>query len=547
MLAAVASESEKTMHLLDYAVVICYWTIIVSIGFYFARRQKTTGQYYTGGRSLPAWAVGISILATLISSITFLAYPGAGFEGKWILLVQGLMVPIVLIFLVWIIVPMYRNIIGISTYEFFEKRFGYGARLYSSFAFSSAHFIKMGTVFYLLSLALASMTGLGQKTFSFEIFSWNLQLNGTYTVIIVLGIIVTLYTLLGGIEAVIWCEVLQGFLLMGGGLACVAVLLFRPDGGPVNVISTAWNAGKIDFTPLEPAFKLDFIHLGFWVMAINGVFYALQKYGTDQTIVQRFLVAKSDRAAEKAALMGVLLCVPVWTLFMFIGTCLWSYYNIQGIELPAHVLEQADRVFPHFIMDQLPIGVTGMILAALMSAALSSLDADLNCLSAVIVTDYYGKARPKSTDRERLILGKIAVAVCGISAMIIASLYVAYSKKGVLGTVFGLYAIVSGGIAGLFILGFFTTRANRKGCYVGIVACIIFTAYAFLTKQGYVNLGRLNFTHHKYMLGVYSHAVLFGVAYIASFFFKHDKDISGLTFYGWRKTHKKVAEAVKEI
>jgi len=172
MLAAVPIESEQTMAWLDYVVVVCYWAIIVSMGFYFARRQKTTARYYTGGRSLPAWAVGISILATLISSITFLAYPGAGFEGKWILLVQGLMVPIVLIFLVWIIVPMYRNIIGISTYEFFEKRFGYGARLYSSFAFSSAHFIKMGTVFYLLALALASMTGFT-----------------TYQVIVVLGII----------------------------------------------------------------------------------------------------------------------------------------------------------------------------------------------------------------------------------------------------------------------------------------------------------------------------------------------------------------------
>ena len=542
MLAAVPIESEQTMAWLDYVVVVCYWAIIVSMGFYFARRQKTTARYYTGGRSLPAWAVGISILATLISSITFLAYPGAGFEGKWILLVQGLMVPIVLIFLVWIIVPMYRNIIGISTYEFFEKRFGYGARLYSSFAFSSAHFIKMGTVFYLLALALASMTGFT-----------------TYQVIVVLGIIVILYTLLGGIEAVVWCEVLQGFLLMAGGLACVAVLLFRPEGGPVNVISTAWKAGKIDFTPLEPAFRWDFVQLGFWVMAINGIFYALQKYGTDQTIVQRFLVAKSDRAAEKAALMGVLLCVPVWTLFMFIGTCLWSYYNIQGIELPAYVLEKADRVFPHFIMSQLPVGVTGMILAALMSAALSSLDADLNCLSAVIVTDYYQKARPKSSDRERLILGKIAVAVCGLSAMLIASAYVKYSSGGVLGTVFGLYAIVSGGIAGLFVLGFFTARANRKGCYVGIIACIIFTAWAFLTKQGYITLPwtiripgteytfGLNFTHHKYMLGVYSHGVLFFVAYIASFFFKHDKDLTGLTFYGWRKTRKKVAEVVKEI
>jgi SSS family solute:Na+ symporter len=512
----------QTMAWLDYVVVICYFVTIVSIGFYFARKQKTTDKYYTGGRSMPAWAVGISILATLISSITFLAYPGAGFQGKWILLVQGLMVPLVLVSLIWIIVPIYRRVIGISTYEFFEKRFGYGARLYSSIAFSTAHFIKMGTVFFLLSLALASMTGYS-----------------TYSVILVLGIIVILYTLVGGIEAVVWCEVIQGFLLMGGGLICVAVLLFRPAGGPAAVVSTAWENKKIFFGP----YNIDFVNLTFIVMALNGIFYALQKYGTDQTIVQRFLVAKSDKAAEKAALIGVLLCVPVWTLFMFIGTCLWSYYHITGAHLPAGIAP--DKVFPYFIMDQLPMGITGLILAALMSAALSSLDADLNCLSAVIVEDYYRKAKPNSTDRQRLAIGKIAVVICGISAMIIASLYVKYSKGGVLGTVFALYAIFSGGIAGLFVLAFFTTRTNRKGCYVGIITCIIFTTYAFLShpKQGYIDLGRFNFPHHKYMLGVYSHLIMFGVSYVASMFFKQEKDIRDITYYGWRDRRRQEQSA----
>lgn len=543
---------EHRLYALDWIVVGAYFLTIVSMGVYFSKRQKTTGQYYTGGRSMPAWAVGISILATLISSVTFLAYPGAGFGSNWILLVQGLMVPIVLIALIWIIVPMYRNIIGISTYEFFDKRFGYGARLYSSIAFSSAHFIKMGTVFYLLALALASMTRFDQQ----QVSLFGTTFSGTYAVIVVLGIVVILYTLLGGIEGVVWCEVIQGFLLMGGGLICVLVLLFKPEGGPLDVLKTAWNGttviahgdtkytvGKISLGP----YAWDFVNLTFWVMAINGIFYALQKYGTDQTIVQRFLVAKSDRAAEKAALMGVLLCVPVWTLFMFIGSLLWVYY--RNVPLPFEVITKsdADKVFPYFIMSVLPMGVTGLILAALMSAALSSLDADLNCLSAVIIEDYYRKARPDSTDRQRLILGKLAVLLCGIGAMVVASLYVKYSSKGALGTIFGLYAIFSGGVAGLFLLGFFTSRANRKGCYVGIIACIIFTAYAFLTKEGKIDLGVLNFTQHKYMLGVYSHLVLFVVAYVASLFFKHDKDISGLTFYGWRKTHRKVAEAAQEV
>jgi SSS family solute:Na+ symporter len=526
---------------LDYVVIIAYFATIVSMGLYFSKRQKSTDRYYTGGRSMPAWAVGMSILAALISSVTFLAYPGAGFSSNWILLVQGLMVPIVLIFLIWFVVPLYRKMIGISAYEFFEKRFGFFARLYGSIGFSAAHFIKMGTVFYLLALALATVTGYS-----------------TYTVILILGILVIFYTLLGGIEGVVWCEVIQGFLLMGGGLLCVAILLFKPEGGPVEVLSRAWNAkAEIAFPPHEVAkigfgpFTWDFVHLTFVVIAINGIFYAMRKYGTDQTVIQRFLVAKSDKAAIKASLIGVLLCVPVWTLFMFIGTLLWSYYQITEIALPENL--RNDQILPQFVATQLPMGVTGLILAALMAAALSSLDADLNCLSAVVVEDYYRRLKPESTDKQRLIFGKIIVVLCGIGGMVIASLYVVFSQKSALATIFKLYAIFSGGIAGLFVLGFLTTRANRKGTYIGIVACILFTAWAVFTslnrpgtKIPLLNLGPLNYGHSKYMLEAYSVLVLLVVGYVASFFFKSEKDTRDMTYFGWRKTHKKVAEVVAE-
>jgi SSS family solute:Na+ symporter len=492
---------------------------VVALGTSFARRQKTTDRYFAGGRSLPTWAVGLSILATLISSVTFLAYPGDGYASNWIRLVQGLMVPVVLIFMVWFVVPLYRNVIGLSAYEYFEKRFGYLARLYGSLAFVLAHFSKMGTVFFLLALALAKMIGVN-----------------TYAVIIVLGICVVIYTLLGGIEAVVWLDVVQGCLLMGGGLICVAVLLFTPEGGPSAMIRTAIENGKISFAPYE----MDFAKLTFVVMALNGIFYAFQKYGTDQTIVQRYLVAKSDKAAIKAALIGVLLCVPVWTLFMFIGTSLWSYYTITGQPLPPGV--KPEEVFPHFIMSELPVGVTGLILAALIAAALSSLDSDLNCLAAIGVEDYYRRLRPNSTDRQRLLMGKIIVAICGLCAIGVASLYVKTGKQTVLAIVFTLYAILSGGIAGLFALGVFTRRANKNGLYVGMAACILFTGYAVLTstplgrgdeKRLLLDLGRFNFGHHNYMLGVYSHIILFVVGYVASLFFRSEKPAKNLTIHGW--------------
>ncbi len=515
---------DGTLHWVDWLVIIASLMVSLYIGVYFAKRQKDTKKYFAASGNIPAWAVGMSILATLISSITFLAYPGEGFSSNWIRLVQGLMVPLVLVFLVWFIVPLYRKVIGISAYEYFEKRFGFFARIYGSLGFALAHFSKMGTVFFLLSLAIGNMMGIS-----------------TLSVIIIVGIAVIIITVLGGIEAVIWLDVIQGFMLIGGGIIALLVLLFTPEGGPSEVWSTAMDAGRIGFGP----FDWDFVNLTFWVMAINGIFYAIQKYGTDQTIVQRYLTAKSDKSAIRAALMGVLLSVPVWALFMFIGTALFSYYQITPAVLPEGT--RPDSVFPFFIMSELPIGITGLILSALIAAAISSLDSDLNCLSAVGVEDYYKRFRPNSTDAQQLKVGKILVVLSGVGAILVAMIYLFAGNKGVLGIIFTLYAIFSGGIAGMFLLGLFSRRANKQGLYVGIAASVLFTGWAVLTSTPLgadnvilLDMGDLNYSHHKYMLGVYSHIILFFVAYIASYFFKNTPVDENLTIYGWLKKKNEI-------
>ena len=516
--------TQNAIHLLDYVIIVGSVVFSIGFGISFARRQKNTNTYFAASGSIPSWAVGMSILATLVSSITFLAYPGEGFSSNWILLVQGIMVVVVLSFLVWVVVPLYRNVIGISAYEYFEKRFGFLARLYGSLAFSLTHFSKMGTVFFLLSLALASMTGIN-----------------TFAIIWTLGAGIIILTMLGGIEAVIWLDVIQGFMLIGGGLLCAGILLFAPEGGPIAVIGTAIEHGKISFAPYD----FDLVNLTFIVMVLNGIFYGIQKYGTDQTIVQRYLTARSDKGAIRAALMGVFLSLPVWTLFMFIGTLLYVYYSVHGNPLPADL--RPDAVFPYFIMSKLPIGVTGLVLAALIAAAISSLDSDLNCLAAVGVDDYYKRFRPNSTDKQRLMVGKFFVLISGILSLIIASIYVSAGDTGVLGIVFGLYAILSGGIAGLFLLGLLSKRANKEGLYIGLVICILFTAYAVLTsttftiggeKRLLLDMGSLNFPHHKYMLGVYSHLIVLIVGYVASLFFPRRPVDDHLTIYGWLKNRR---------
>lgn len=513
------------LHWVDYVIIFASVFFTVAVGAYFAKRQKSTDKYFSGGRSLPSWAIGISIMATLISSVTFLAYPGAAYAGNWILLVQGLMVPIVLVGLIWIIVPLFRKTIGISAYEYFEKRFGFFARIYSSLAFALSHFSKMGTVFYLMGIALSGMMGID-----------------TLTLIWILGVAIILLTLMGGLEGVIWMDVIQGFMLILGGVACALALVFTPDGAPGSVFQVISENSKISFAPYD----WDFTKLTFIVIAINGVFYAIQKYGTDQTIVQRYLAAKTDKAAIRASLLGVFLSVPLWTLFMFIGTALFAYYQLSpAVPLPDGTL--AEGVFPFFIMSQLPIGIKGFIIAALCAAAISSLDSDMNCISAVGVEDYYKRFKPKSTDKQQLGMARILVVASGLLSLLVATLYVRMGGEGVLGIVFELYAIFSAGIAGMFLLGLFSRRANKKGLYVGVVACVLFTAYAMLTstkfeidgvKRVLLDLGSWNFPHHKYMLGVYSHLVLFGVAWVASRFFKSEKVDEHYTIYGFLKQRR---------
>lgn len=508
------------IHWIDTLIVIVSVFFTIGTGFYFSRRQKSSDRYFSGSKTIPAWAIGISIFATLLSSVTFLAYPAAAYKSNWILLVQGFMIPIVLVGLIGFIVPLFRKVIRLSTYEYFERRFGIFARVYSSVAFMLTHFSKMGTVLYLVSIALNSFT-------HFPVLG----------IMLCLSIAIITLTMLGGMEAVIWMDVVQGGLLVGGGLICLGILLFKPEGGAMVTMHQAFNMGKIDIGP----YNFSLSQLTIWVMIINGAFYAIQKYGTDQTIVQRYLAAKSDKDAKRAAYIGVFASVAVWTLFMLIGSLLYVFYHTGTAPLPNDI--SADKVFPYFISTQLPVGVLGLVLSALVAAALASLQSDLNCLSAIGVEDYYQRFKPNCTDKQRLNMGRILVFVAGVIMMSVAFLYVQWEGEGVLGVVFGLYAIFSAGIVGIFLLGLLSRRANKQGLYVGIGACIIFTAYAVLTttKIGgslILDLGKFNFPHHKYMLGVYSHIIVFVVGYVASLFFKSEPAEDQLTIYGYFKAKK---------
>lgn len=516
-----------SLHWIDTTILAVSILIAVVVGIYFSKKQKSTDAYFAASGNVPAWAVGMSMFATIISSVTFLAYPGAAYGGNWILLVQGLMVPIILVGLIGTIVPLYRKVIKLSTYEYFERRFGVFARFYSSVAFILENFSKMGAVLYLMGLAMAMFTG-------------GMDIN---TIIIAVGVVIIILTYLGGMEAIIWMDVVQGFLLIGGGLITIIMLFCLTDGGPATIFSVAAEYDKIDFGP----YAMDLTQTTFLVMVLNGMFYAVQKYGTDQSIVQRYLTARDDKSAKKASYLGVLMSVPAWALFMFVGTCLFVYYHINPGMLPEGI--KNDEVFPFFIATEMPVGIVGLIVAALAAGAISSIDSSINCISACVVEDYYSRLRPKASDRSKLWVGKISVLVVGIGSILVALLYVSWGGQGVLGSLFGLYAIISAGIVGIFLLGLFSRRANWQGLYVGIACAILFTAYAVLTstpfdmgngqKELLIDLGKYNFTHSTYMLGVYSHLIVLIVGYVASLCFKTPLADKELTIYGYLEEKRK--------
>lgn len=507
------------MRVLDIFVIGLYMAGLVGMGLYFARRQTTTENYFIAKRSIPGWAMGLSLLATIITSVTFIAYPGAAYAGDWSLLVPGIMFVAVLAFAGAVVVPFFRHVVQMSAYEYFGRRFGSGVRIYSSFAFAVGHFSKMGFVFYLLALTLSSMTG------------WEID-----HVIILTAVVTVFYTMLGGVEAVVWSDVLQGFVLWFGILVSIGFLLFLPPQGPRAMLSDAWQHGKMSVGSTAMHFNKPTIV----VLAIYGFFFYLQKYTADQTVIQRYLIARTDRSALRGISLGAVLCLPVWTAFMLIGSLLWSFYRLTGEKLPKSI-HKADQVFPHFLVTHIPPGLTGLFIAALLGSAMAMLASDMNCLATIGVEDFYRLARPQTTDKQRLRVGRGIVAASGFAAAAVA-LKLAHSQGSALSLYYMITAIVAGGLAGLFLLAFLFVRATRKGAIAGIVTNLIFTLWATLTLNGQtINLGRYNFPWHEYMIGAIGHIILLAFGVCFSFILSDESPSNpDLTLWGWLQ-RKKIA------
>lgn len=440
---------------LDLAVLVAYLVAVVGIGAWFALRRGDSDDFMAAHQTLPGWAVGLSMFGSYVSSISFLANPGKAYADNWNAFVFSLATPIAAAVAVRYFVPFYRHTGEISAYEHLEHRFGLWARTYAVICFLLTQMARTGTVIYLLALAVAPLTG------------WHVS-----TTIIVTGALMTLYTMAGGIKAVVWTGVLQSAVLIVGTTLCVLSVIGQTSGGLSAIVETGWQQNKFSLGSFGTSLR----EPTFWVVFAYGLVINLGNFGTDQSYIQRYLTARSDREAAKSIWITALLYVPTAAVFFFIGTSLYVLYAAQPELLGG--IQKADRVFPHFIAHQLPPGLAGLVVAAIFAA---SMDSNLNSMATLTLCDLYKRyLRPQAAERESMRVLYIATLFWGAVSTGIGLWMIRLGLA--LDAWWQLAGIFAGGVLGLFLLGLVSRRADNVAGAIGTLCGLLVIVWMFLPQ-----------------------------------------------------------------
>ena len=451
------------MHIIDIIVFLLFTGGVVLFGCSFFQKKGSSDEFTSAGRSLPGWVVGMSIFATYVSSISYLGYPGKAFAGNWNAFVFSLSIPIASFFAAKYFVPFYRNQQSVSAYSFLEQRFGRWARVYASSFYLLTQVARMGSILYLLALPMNELLG------------WNIE-----TIIVVTTLAIVAYSMVGGIKAVIWTEAIQGIILIGGALLCLFLLLFKMPGGPMQTFQIAWEDNKFSLGSFGPSLS----ESTFWVCMIYGIFTNLQNYGIDQNYVQRYHTAKSMKEAKFSALFGGYLFIPVSAIFFLIGTGLYAFYKVN----PQLISETmgADFVFPFFIVNELPVGLTGLLIASVFAAGMSTVATSVTSSSTVILTDYYQHFRKHAGNREKLVVLKVSSVIVGLLGALVAFAFM--NTESALDAWWALSSIFSGGMLGLFLLGYLSKKARHIDAAVGVCCGLVALIWAVVDPLVHANL-----------------------------------------------------------
>lgn len=495
----------------DLCALLLYLAVMVAIGVYFSRRNKSTEEYFLGNRSFPGWAIGLSMLGTSISSVTFLALPAAAFILDYRQAVNSFAMPLAALLAIFIFIPFFRRGKTTSAFEYLETRYSNVFRGYAALCFIVTQLIRLATVLYLVAIPLASMTGIN-----------------FITIVIFCGVLVTAYTVIGGIEAVIWTEVLQTIILLLGGALCIGIMIFKLPDGLIDVINIGMADNKFSFGPLSFALN----ERTFFVLLILGMVNYTMDYSSNQNVVQRYIAAKSTREARKAVIISTCMSIPTWLSFFFLGTCLYAFYKLMPDSMVATLA--ADEVLPHFILTQTPPFIGGIIIAGCLAAAMSTLDSSINSVSTICCVDFvkrYGKVR---SDKSLLFIAKSLAVATGVCMILGAVLLDSIPKESINDFCLIIASMFGGGKLAIFLLGFFTTRVSHKALFIALVPSILFNIYLGFNTIGWVP-EFMRISLHAYWTTIAVNLLLAVSAYLLSFIWPCKKDITGLTVWTLEK------------
>ena len=487
---------QSSISSIDLAIIVIYIVGTTVFGAWFVKRSGDMKGFTLAGKMIPGWAIGLSLMATYLSSISFLANPGKSYASDWRPFVFSLTLPIA----IWIatkwFIPLYRNHVQTTAYEYLESRFSLWARLYMGVAYVLLQIGRFAVVLYLTALALAALLGVDIKV-----------------LILALGALTIIYTLLGGFAAVIWTDVVQSVVLFLGGLLCLFLLIDNMEGGFAQLSAVASREHKFDLGSMD----FDLVTQGFWVIFIFGIVENLKNFSVDQNYVQRFLSAPSEHEAKKALWLGGLLYIPVSALFFMIGTALFVYYlNMQPDDLPT----KADQIFPYFIVHELPTGLVGIVIAGVLAAGMSTLDSSLNSSATVVTIDFYKRVfNTKADDAAQLRMIRMATAVIGVLATL-ASLAMMNAKTA-LDVWWQISAIFGGGMLGLFLSALLIPKLTSKQAMFATLVGVVFVAWASAAKFG-VEMD-IGFPLHTMMIGVVGTLLIMFIAFVSQYLFSKNK------------------------
>lgn len=473
--------------------MLLYLLSIIAIAVYFWRRNADTEEYFVGNRSFSGWIVGLSMLGTIVSSSTFLALPAAAYALDWRQLSVNFALPLVAVLAVLVFIPLFRRGQTTSAFEYLGHRYGTVPRLYGTVSFIVMQIIRTAQVLFLMALPIQFFTDVPLQ--------W---------VIVAAGVFVAMYTVAGGIDAVIWTDVLQTLILIFGGLVCLAAIAWELPGGFTQILEVGRTEHKFSLG----SFDWDFGKRTFWTVFVLGVVNWLAIYGGDQNLVQRYLAARSTREARKATIVYSAIALPLWACFFFVGTSVFVYYQVFPDPRVADL--EADQVLPYFVLHQLPSGLSGLIVMAIVAAAMSTLDSSINAISAVASADIFRPFLCRGRD-ERFYLQLARITAVGASVLMIAgALLFSYLPKESMNDVSLIVTSIFGGcLMGLFMLGFFTTRVDGRSAVAALAVAVAFNVYLGLSAANVLPSAWMLHVHN-YWIGPGVNLAFMSIAYFGS-------------------------------